>query len=661
MRRMSLVALGSFALAPLFASACNPDSSSMTTSGVAPNLDAPSVVGHAPAQASSPTSTSLPPPREVPLPDLSSTPGTTPGLLAPIKRTPMQARPISGGTLRVLSDGHTAVAADSDRDQVYIVDLKANKLLNTIALQPGDEPGRVVEDAAGRVHVALRGGGAVATIDPTRATILARRALCAAPRGLAVDAKTDTLHVACTGGELVSIATEPTTTTPSRVLELDRDLRDVVVKGDKLAVSRFRSANVLIVNADGKPESNIQLPDNALRMQADVAWRLIDGPGDSALMVHERGQESPVSTSPGGYGFNKTCNGSIVDSAMSVIDVSPTGGSSVTSSATLQDAIVGADIALSPDGSQYAVVSIAGADQGTSVQFFNVQDNSSPFGFDCETATAPHAPDATSGDAGDDSSLPAPSDYLPPSGEIVAIAYDKRGNVVVQTREPATLQVLTQRVDRIALSNDSRFDAGHQLFHTATKNRIACVSCHPEGGEDGRVWLFSGLSAGGVRRTQSLRGGIMNTAPFHWNGDQQNFGSLMHQVFETRMGGDTADDARVASLASWVNQIPTIAVSAWAPDDQIARGKTLFTSSGCNVCHAGADFTNNQNVDVGTQGQFQVPQLHGLGFRAPYMHTGCAQDLRARFTSDCGGATHGNVSGLSETQIGDLIAYLDTL
>jgi hypothetical protein len=30
---------------------------------------------------------------------------------------------ISGGTLRILADGHTAVAADPDRDRVYVVDL----------------------------------------------------------------------------------------------------------------------------------------------------------------------------------------------------------------------------------------------------------------------------------------------------------------------------------------------------------------------------------------------------------------------------------------------------------------------------------------------------------------------------------------------------------
>src|SRR5262249_38690062 len=32
---------------------------------------------------------------------------------------------ISGGTLRILADGHTAVAADPDRDRVYVVNLTA--------------------------------------------------------------------------------------------------------------------------------------------------------------------------------------------------------------------------------------------------------------------------------------------------------------------------------------------------------------------------------------------------------------------------------------------------------------------------------------------------------------------------------------------------------
>ena len=98
-------------------------------------------------------------------------------------------------------------------------------------LQPGDEPGRVVEDGAGRVDVVLRRGGAVATIDPKSATVAARRAVCSAPRGIAYQAATDQLteqlQVACAGGELVALPAAGGAAT--RTVMLDRDLRDVVV------------------------------------------------------------------------------------------------------------------------------------------------------------------------------------------------------------------------------------------------------------------------------------------------------------------------------------------------------------------------------------------------------------------------------------------------
>src|SRR5664279_3183837 len=65
---------------------------------------------------------------------------------------------------RALSDGHHAVVADPDRDRLMVVDLDAGTTVE-IALQAGDEPGRLVQDAAGRVHVALRRGGALLTIN----------------------------------------------------------------------------------------------------------------------------------------------------------------------------------------------------------------------------------------------------------------------------------------------------------------------------------------------------------------------------------------------------------------------------------------------------------------------------------------------------------------
>src|SRR5262245_38072276 len=93
--------------------------------------------------------------------------------------------PVTGGTLVVTRSG-LAVAADPERDVVVIADIAQASVRSTLALEKGDEPGRLVEDDAGRVHVALRRGGAVVTIDPSAGTLLDRRSVCGAPRGLAV-------------------------------------------------------------------------------------------------------------------------------------------------------------------------------------------------------------------------------------------------------------------------------------------------------------------------------------------------------------------------------------------------------------------------------------------------------------------------------------------
>src|SRR4051812_19094131 len=134
--------------------------------------------------------------------------------------------PLSGGTLVMLESGQGAVAADPDRDRLYVVDLlPAARLRATLPLSPGDEPGRGVEDGAGRVHVLARRGGVVLTVDVASAAITERKAVCPAPRGIAYEAASDRVHVACAGGELVSLPAAGGDAV--RTLRLDRDLRDV--------------------------------------------------------------------------------------------------------------------------------------------------------------------------------------------------------------------------------------------------------------------------------------------------------------------------------------------------------------------------------------------------------------------------------------------------
>jgi hypothetical protein len=643
-----------------------------------------------PAPGATPDPMVTPQPQPTPTPDPIPDPNL-PGTPAAAKLPPA----ISGGTLLVLRDGSAAIASDPDRDRIYVVDLARRQLRGQLVLEAGAEPGRAVEDSDGHVHVALRGGGAVLTLDPKDASLLARRELCPAPRGLAFQASKQLLHVACAGGELISIA--PTGATPSRTLQLDRDLRDVLVRGDKLLVSSFRKAELLTVGDSGVDQrvrppatraafSSFRKPNvgptgdgsDGANASAAVAWRLVAGPGTQALVLHQRGLDSEVGTQPDAYGSGPSCAG-IVEAAVSSYDDGPVSAGRIQSGGALANAVLAVDVAVSPDGKELAVVSAGNAGTDQQVLFYSTEAATAPTtnsGQPC----VPGAPGpSTSGDdpdggvgmgspdagAGDDGGEPGegyeePIAYRPPNGQVIAVAYDPHGNIIVQSREPATLQILTQRAAPIVLSSERRADQGHQLFHGATPGKLACASCHPEGGEDGRTWRFAGL---GARRTQSLRGGVMDTAPFHWNGDMPSLEFLMHDVFQGRMSGPAVDRTRMQALATWVDDMKTIKPSGWHDKGAISRGKVLFeTTAACSTCHRGPDFTNGASFDVGTGGTFQVPQLHNLAFRGPFLHDGCANTLLERFTK-CGSAgdRHGLTSKLNPAQIDDLVAYLETL
>jgi hypothetical protein len=140
------------------------------------------------------------------------------------------------------------------------------------------------------------------------------------------------------------------------------------------------------------------------------------------------------------------------------------------------------------------------------------------------------------------------------AGAIVAVAFEKNGTLVFQTLEPPAIGLVRKGIvtDTIALPGETRPDTGHSLFHLGTRAGLACASCHPEGGEDGRVWHFAGA---GPRRTQSLRFGLLGTEPFHWSGDMKDFPELVHDVMEKRMSGPSLQGRYIDALANWIDQL----------------------------------------------------------------------------------------------------------
>jgi len=583
--------------------------------------------------------------------------------------------PIQGGTLIIADDG-SAVAADPDHDSLHLVDLASHEV-RTVYFDRGSEPGRVAADAGGRVHVVLRRTGMVATVELSSAQLLTTRPVCPAPSGIAYDPGADLLQVACESGELVALPAAGGDAT--RVLRLQPGLRDVIVDGDRLRVSELKSATLLELSAaDGSvlgqsvpktvsgtfEPAELQLtPGPTHTMVPAVAWRLRDLGGGNTLMVHQRAQTDAIGIANGDingsadvqgnpYGNTLDCSGIV----QTVISVLGSGGVQQTFP-PIANMVLPVDAALGP-GRTLAL--IAAGNTG-------FEDNATGLGFtsgllvvnldvlgglgesDCFSSGVTTLPNATAD-----------------VGQPVAVAFAQDGAIVVQSRAPNALSilelkgappVLEQRV-RIPMGPSSE-DLGHDFFHLSASAQVACASCHPGGADDGHAWSFANL---GVRRSQSPNVGLDGTAPFHWDGSMPQVEDLVAEVFAHRMGGFQMSQSQVDTLRAWLFALRPPAAIRLADDAAAQRGRTLFVSdAGCADCHGGPHLTNNESRNVGTNGIFQVPSLVGVGYRLPVMHDGCARTLRDRFDPVCGGLTHGNVSGLSEAQLGDLVAYMETL
>jgi DNA-binding beta-propeller fold protein YncE len=529
--------------------------------------------------------------------------------------------------------------------------------------------------------VALRSGGALVTIDPIAGTVLARRPVCPAPRGVAWDSTTDRVWVACATGELVALPAAGGPIATQWVVE--RDLRDVIVKNGAVSVTKFRSAEILRLAADGTITRRDSVQPNGLSAP-HVAWRAVESPTHGTLLVHQDHSTSSIPTEAvGGYGFGP---GGAVGSSCAMMNDS-TGAEVATTSLFAGpfggSGVLPVDIAISPDET-YVVVALAGNGFSASMPELAVVPLSTfgPPGAVSSGAVAGGFVSGTTVAVGSGTIATSGTSAAPSLGssnpavefapeQPIAVAFDSMGRLLVQSREPAVLHILDAKTvapgnsvprplggQQVALSTTSRDDTGHDVFHALAGAPIACASCHPEGGDDGHVWILDG----NARRTPSLRGTIAGTAPYHWPGDEANFTALSNDVYTGRMGGQTLAPDQTTALMTWVQTIPPPPAPSWVDSSAALRGKAIFDgpTAACSTCHLGPKLTNNQTMNVSTCGAFQVPSLVGVGWRAPLMHNGCAATFADRF-GKCATSGHGSLQGLSTANISDLTAYLDSL
>jgi mono/diheme cytochrome c family protein len=537
--------------------------------------------------------------------------------LDPIDNTPpreatVRPPPISGGTLAVTSEG-LAVASDPERDRVSIVDLATEEVI-TVALSSGDEPGRVIEGSDGTVHVVLRGAGALLTLDTADGSVVERRDVCPEPRGVALHAAEGRLYVACVDGTLVDMPEVPGAAVNQQRIEAD--LRDVVVSGGNVLVSTFRSAE--LIAATGVTGRNA--PGTIGEFQPHVAWRTVTGPLGEVVMLHQLATTAPVPIEPtvpddvgrpdgggdgGGspYGGGGFCDPGVNQPAISIFS-----GTGVTTMPH-PSAALAVDVAMSPDGQFVAMATPGAGPDGAMASVVFAQDGGGCFGGEFGPGSVPGG---ISGDS-----------------QVTAVAWDGSSRLIMQSREPAGILVQTGNepmsptFKTIDLGGESKFDTGHELFHRQTSAGVSCASCHPDGTDDGHVWNFEQL---GPRRTQPLDVGLRDTAPFHWDGDMNSFGTLVEEVFNHRMGGHRQSAARTDSFANWLFELKRPAVAAPVELSVADQGKGLFAAYACTACHSGDRLSNNATVTI-WDADLQVPSLRRVSTRAPFMHDGRSRTL----------------------------------
>jgi hypothetical protein len=368
-----------------------------------------------------------------------------------------------------------------------------------------------------------------------------------------------------------------------------------------------------------------------------VAYRTIPLGDGRALMAHQRASKSALSTQPGGYGGGGCFEGP-VEATATIFD--PSAGS-VSLGRRFPAGVLPVDVAISPDRSKIAVA-LAGFRTVRVVQVSALGETpEDPCGFGDGSDRELFGNDASYG-------MPTSVGFLDDTSLVVL--YD---NAIVFAHPDGFESSV------IELPGERNLDRGRTRFHEPTFSGLACASCHPEGMQDGQIWDFAEL---GPRRTQNIGGELEARAPYHWGGDMNDLSMLFDEVLVNRMGGDFLSESDRAALTRFLFSLPAPAAS-WSGDQAaIDRGRAIFEEPtvGCQRCHNGPLLTNNRLEDVGTGGRFKVPPLLGVSSRTPLMHDGCAATLRDRF-GPCGGDAHGTTGNLSEAQLADLVAYLESL
>ncbi len=212
-------------------------------------------------------------------------------------------------------------------------------------------------------------------------------------------------------------------------------------------------------------------------------------------------------------------------------------------------------------------------------------------------------------------------------------------------------------------------EEGELLARTSAEGYLSCATCHMDGGDDGRVYDFTGRGEGLRNDIAMIGRSGTRFGNVHWSGNFDEIHDFENDMRLRFLGRGLMADADFAAtsdplgagkagysenlddLAAFVSSLGQASLPKSPYRDSIGemtpealKGQMVFGDLGCDGCHRGEAFTDGVAHDVGTLRSYsghrlggdlpgiKTPSLLGLFATAPYLHDGSAKTLEEVFS-----------------------------
>jgi YVTN family beta-propeller protein len=216
---------------------------------------------------------------------------------------------------------------------------------------------------------------------------------------------------------------------------------------------------------------------------------------------------------------------------------------------------------------------------------------------------------------------------------------------------------------------------GQMYFHDADicfQQWQSCASCHPDARVDALNWDLLNDDIGTPKNNRSMllahKTPPAMSAAVRMTAEEAVRSGIKHIQFAV----PPAEDQVPESIDEYLKALepvpsPHLVDGKLSPSAQ--RGKELFFQEaiGCAKCHPAPLYTDLQMHDVGSsvpydrRADFDTPTLIEVWRTAPYMHDGHYVTLKDLLVRGKHGGKHGELDGLTEPQIDDLVAFVLSL